>query len=474
MVSNIVPLIIHGESVVLDGSLSERVFIPNPDITHLDDWKAQGATREVCLRSIDSCAQAFPGWRGTQPSDRQRLFNQLARLLRESADELRATIQEEIGCSEKWASINVEDTIGMVEQVAAITTSGVLAGTVPEVRASGAHAVVFKEPLGVVLGIAPWNAPAVLGLRSVAAPVAAGNCAIFKGSELSPRTHYFIAKSFQDAGFPPGVVNFLIHRPEDAPEIFETLISHPAIRKCNFTGSTAVGRHIAARAAQFLKPVLLELGGKNFAIVLDDADFSVAADAILEGAFLNSGQICMSTDLVLVSEAKKSLLCEMLRERLKSASQNVTRTINAKSGARVKALQDDAVNKGASVSTASGGEGLEDGLLIENVSPDMDFWHQESFGPVVGIAVYRDINEAVAIVNDCSYGLSTALFTQPTLSALELASRLNVGAIHINGPTVHDEPTLPHGGHKDSGWGRFGGCWGFEEFLHTKTVIMNQ
>lgn len=168
---------------------------------------------------------------------------------------------------------------------------------------------MYNEPLGVILGIAPWNSPLILGMRAVIAPIASGNTAILKvchhltryvpctdsnqGSELSPRTHYFIAKLFQDAGFPPGVVNFLLHRTEDAIEVFDYIIENPLVRKCNFTGSTAVGRYIAKKAGEELKPSLLELGGKNCAIVLKDADVNKAVSGIMLGAFLNvSGFRC--------------------------------------------------------------------------------------------------------------------------------------------------------------------------------------
>ncbi|KAJ9144177.1 putative Aldehyde dehydrogenase [Pleurostoma richardsiae] len=474
---NIVPLLIGGKDVVLPSDGNDTLFVPNPDVAGSKQWRAQGATQDLCVEAIKSCVGAFEGWKRTSPSERRRLFNRLAQLLRERSKELATLIEEELCCSPAWTAINVEETIAMAEQIAAITTSGVLSGVVPEVRAPDAHAVVFKEPLGVILGIAPWNSPAILGLRAVAAPVAAGNCAILKGSELSPRTHYFIARLFRDSCFPHGVVNFLVHRPEDAQTVFETLISHPAIRKCNFTGSTPVGRHIATRAAQFLKPVLLELGGKNFVIVLDDANLSSAADMILEGALLNTGQICMSTDIVLVSTKTRPLLCQTLREKIETASSTfVTRVVNSKSNVRIRALLEDAAAKGASIFpplVPPGSVRPENATLIEGLTNDMEFWRQESFGPVVGVATYADIDEAINTVNDSEYGLSAAVFTQSSLEAMELARRLDVGAVHVNGPTVHDEATLPHGGFKSSGWGRFGGHWAFDEFTHTKTIIVN-
>ncbi|CAK7215082.1 hypothetical protein SBRCBS47491_002361 [Sporothrix bragantina] len=479
---NVVPLIIHGQEIRLPEERNNTIFPSNPDIPSATPWLAQGATEELSTKAVQSCADAFPQWKKTLPKERQILFTKLVKLLRERADDLQLIIEDEIGCSSLWASINVQDAIAVAEQTCATVTSGVLSGIIPEVQQPGTHAAIFKEPLGVILAIAPWNAPAVLGMRSIAAPVAAGNCVVFKGSELSPRTHYFLATLFQDAGFPPGVVNFLTHRPEDAPVIFETLISHKSIRKCNFTGSTAVGRQVAMRAAYHLKPVLLELGGKNFAIVLDDADVTLTAKMILQGAFLNTGQICMSTDLVLVSERTKPVLCRALRAALSEMSAQATHVISAKSRARIHALLQDAANKGAQLITAEDRPDLvkEDSpesrvhpTIIEGVTKDMDFWELESFGPVVGLATVADIDEAVSVVNSCEYGLSAAIFTKSDIKAIHLGRKLDVASVHINGPTVHDEATLPHGGFKNSGWGRFGGHWAFEEFLQTKTVLVN-
>ncbi|CAM1506335.1 Fc.00g059760.m01.CDS01 [Cosmosporella sp. VM-42] len=472
MATKIVPLIINGQDVADEES---TVFVPNPG-GHVSEGKAQGASIEHCKRALESSANAFPSWRRTKRRERMQLFYKLAQLLDDRRTQLRSVIQEELQCPEAVAEGNIEDCIELAEHLACLIGSGSKSGTVPEVRRQDAHAVVFQQPLGVVLGVAPWNAPAFLGLRAVAAPVAAGNCAILKGSEFSPRTHYFIADLFRLAGFPSGVVNFLIHRPEDAIPTFETLISHPAVRKCNFTGSTAVGRQIASRGAHYLKPVLLELGGKNFALVLDDADLDAAADMILVGALLNCGQICMSTDIVLVSAKNKPQLCEYLRRKFKAASSSyVRKVINQKSRDRITTLIEDASAKGAILteSEPSRGEPLERVIMIENLTEDMEFWRQESFGPLLGIATYETVDGAVATINNCEYGLSAAIFTGSGIASVNLASQLDVGAVHVNAPTVHDEAALPHGGRKNSGWGRFGGRWGLDEFLQTQTIIIN-
>lgn len=282
----VLPLIINGEDWLADSAdrvFSEDSFGKSP--SNGNTILIQGANTENCHSAVDSCSRAFESWRSSSPHYRRELFLQLARLLREKEDEIKVLMQEEINCSPLWSTINVEDSIKMIEEAAALTTSPSLSGIVPQSN-SEVQAIILNEPLGVILGIAPWNSPLILGFRAVVAAIAAGNTTILKGSELSPRTHYFIARLFQDAGFPPGVLNFLVHREQDAGEVFKTLIERVEIRKCNFTGSTPVGRLIASKAALELKPVLLELGGKNFAVVLEDADIEKTARLVLEGAFL--------------------------------------------------------------------------------------------------------------------------------------------------------------------------------------------
>ncbi|EED16271.1 aldehyde dehydrogenase, putative [Talaromyces stipitatus ATCC 10500] len=452
------------------------VFEANCSVASQDDKiLIQGADPNLCVLAVESCSRAFQKWKKTSPERRRKLLQRLAQLIRDRADEIRSLIESEIDSSRQWSEINLEAALDLVEEMAALVTSETMAGSIPVTNNRKAQPMIFKEPLGVVLGIAPWNSPLVLGLRAVVPPIAAGNTAILKGSELSPRIHYYIAKLFQEAGFPPGVLNFILHRPQDASLTFESMISHPAVRKCNFTGSTPVGKLIASRAAAVLKPVLLELGGKNFAIVMEDADLDKAAQLILAGAFLNNGQICMSTDIVLVSRPILPEFRERLLSLLDNASSDVTNVITQKSCSRLQSLLEDAESKGAVLTKGTNkNKPPIPATLIEGLTPEMDFYHSESFGPLLGIMAFDKDEEALRIVNSCPFGLSAAIFTRNHFHGIQLARELNDGAIHINGSTVHDEATLPHGGRGDSGWGRFGAHWGLQEFLQTKTIILNR
>ncbi|KAF7627704.1 hypothetical protein AFLA_003079 [Aspergillus flavus NRRL3357] len=461
-----IPLIIDGEDVLLPhdrhGTVA-NVYAEGPTIY-------QGATKELALQAAQSSAQAFAAWSKTTPIERRTLLFKLAEVLRSRAEEIKRVCDQEISCGPLWAEIITDGAIGMIEEYGALTTS-IATGSLPFIQ--NGYGLVFKEPLGVVLGIAPWNAPIILGLRAVVAPIAAGN-----GSELSPQTHYLLASLFRQAGFPRGVLNFLLHRPEDAPEIFDVLINHPDIKKCNFTGSTHVGRIIASQAALALKPVLLELGGKNFTVVLDDADLDLAAQEITKGAFLNNSQICMSTDKVLVTTAVAPALEAKILAILRSIN-TTSVLISPSAKAKVESLVSDARDKGAQIHTSPTTVNHVSNrnyppTVVTGLTPEMKLFEIETFGPVVGIVVVETVEQMTAIIQAANYGLSSSIISRNHYRALKLAGAIQAGAVHINSMTVHDEPTLPHGGYGDSGWGRFGARWGLEEFVQTKVVTLHQ
>ncbi|KAF5250702.1 hypothetical protein FANTH_4145 [Fusarium anthophilum] len=462
---NRVPLLINDAPVLREDDTSRH--------QSFEGGYFQGAAISDCADAVASCSKAFVTWSTTSPTHRRGLLLRLAQVLKNHQDEVQNIMKSEIHCDDLWASIGVTTSIDLIEQTAYLLTAGSMSGTIPHTQPKGSYGLVFTRPLGVVLGIAPWNSPLFLALRAVIAPLAVGNTVILKGSELSPRIHYFVAGLFAKAGFPPGVINFILHRPEDAPEVVGYLIRDPAVRKVNFTGSTPVGRSIAEQAGRALKPVLLELGGKNCCIVLKDADIGRAAEAALAGATLN---ICMSTDLVLVEKDIADEFRAELTKLLQSKNGSSYRLVGPKSQSRVQALVSDAEAKGSSVKSSIGHQTdstLIPVTILDSINSSMDFLRTESFGPCLGIVAVSDGDEAVKIVNDSDYGLSGAIWTRNQYAALEMARRLQVGAVHINSSTVHDEATLPHGGTKQSGFGRFGAEWGLKEFVETQTVIMH-
>ncbi|KAL2844125.1 Aldehyde/histidinol dehydrogenase [Aspergillus pseudoustus] len=467
-----IPLIIDGQDILISNGERRGAIVNKSDHGPVS---YQGATKDLAIQAAESSARAYTAWSTTTPRERRRLLLKLAEILRNRAEEVKRVCCEEIQCGPLWADIITNDSIGLIEEYASLTTS-VATGSIPFVQRG--YGLVFKEPLGVVLGIAPWNAPVILGLRAVVAPIAAGNVAILKGSELSPRTHYLLASMFREAGFPLGVLNFLLHRPEDASEIFGALIQHPEIRKCNFTGSTQVGRIIASQSATALKPVLLELGGKNFTVVLDDADLGLAATEIIKGAFLNNGQICMSTDLVFATTAVAQALEAKILLLLQTID-TVPVVISTAAKEKLEMLVSDAREKGARVHTAplvpssSAPPNYYPPTVVSGLTTAMKLYEVESFGPVFGILSVETESQIVELTQQAKYGLSSSIISKDHYRALELARSVKAGAVHINAMTVHDEPTLPHGGVGDSGWGRFGARWGLEEFVQTKVVTFH-
>jgi len=442
--------------------------------------RAPAATPADALRAVEAAAEAFPAWSRTGPNERRALLLKAADALEAKAPEFVAALPRETGATALWAGFNVHLAAGMLREAAALTTQ--VAGEVIPSDVPGSLAMGLRQPAGVVLGIAPWNAPVILGVRALATPLACGNTVVFKGSELCPHTHRLIAQAFVDAGFPPGVVNYVTNAPADAEAVVNAMIAHPAVRRVNFTGSTRVGKLIAVQCAQQLKPVVLELGGKAPLLVLDDADLDAAVDAAAFGCFMNSGQICMSTERLVVDAAVADAFVQKFAAKAAALPLGDPRgpdpvvlgsVVGMSTVDHCNALIDDALAKGATL--LCGGQAdstLMPATLLDHVTPAMRIYAEETFGPVKAIVRVNGVEEAVACANDNPYGLSAAVFGRDAARALQVAQRIESGICHVNGPTVHDEAQMPFGGVKGSGWGRFGGRAGIAEFTDLRWVTV--
>lgn len=441
--------------------------------------RAEAMTAGDMAAIASAAAAAQPAWGALGPNARRAVLNKAASALEARADAFVAAMMGEIGATEGWARFNLMLAAGMVREAGALTTQ--ISGEIIPSDKPGCIAMATREPVGVILGIAPWNAPIILGVRAIATPLACGNAVILKASETCPETHRLIVEAFAEAGFPEGVVQCVTNAPEDAAEVVGALIDAPEVRRINFTGSTAVGRIIAMRAAQNLKPCLLELGGKAPFIVLDDADLDEAVKAAAFGAFMNQGQICMSTERIIVVDAVADAFAERFAAKVATMAAGDPRAGNTPLGAVVdtktvnhcRALIDDALSHGARELVGGEGDGVVmPAHVIDGVTPEMKLFRDESFGPVVGMIRARDADHAVELANDTEYGLSAAIFTRDIAQGLALARRVKSGICHINGATVHDEPQMPFGGVGASGYGRFGGRQGIDSFTETRWITV--
>ncbi|MET3447847.1 aldehyde dehydrogenase [Ralstonia sp. 1138] len=441
--------------------------------------RAPAATVDDARRAVDAAAAAFPAWAAMGPTERRALLMRAAQALEAKGEAFAAAMAAETGASALWAGFNVHLAASGLQEAAAMVTQ--IAGEIIPSDVPGSLAMGVRQPAGVVLGIAPWNAPVILAVRAIALPLACGNTVVLKGSEVSPATHGLIIEALQEAGLPNGVVNFVTNAPADAGAVVEAMIAHPAVRRVNFTGSTRVGRIIAQTCATYLKPAVLELGGKAPLLVLADADIDAAVDGAAFGAFANSGQICMSTERIVVDESIADAFVAKLAAKAAALPLGDPRKGPAVLGSvvdmstveRCNHLVDDALAKGAKL--LCGGKAtstLMPATLLDHVTPDMLIYAEESFGPVKGIVRVSGDDAAVACANDNAYGLSSAVFSRDVARAMNVARRIESGICHINGPTVHDEAQMPFGGVKASGFGRFGGRAGVAEFTELRWMTV--
>lgn len=440
---------------------------------------AVAATVSDAKQAVEAAQAAFGVWSQSGPGERRTKLLKAAELMESRQSEFIERMVDETGATPGWAGFNVMVAAGMLREAASLTTQiqgDVIPSNVPDSLAMG-----VRVPCGVVLGIAPWNAPIILGTRAIATPLACGNSVILKASEQCPGTHHLIGEVLVDAGLGDGVVNVITNAPADAAEVVNALIEAPEVRRVNFTGSTGVGRIIAQTAAKHLKPALLELGGKAPFLVLDDADLDAAVDAAIFGAFFHQGQICMSTERLIVDASVADAFVEKLAARAKALKAGDPRVegnalgtlISAESGEKLNGLLDDALSKGARLASGGKAEGVVmQATVVDGVTKEMRLYAEESFGPVVVVIRVDGEEEAIRVANDSDYGLSSAVFTQDTARGLKVAGCIESGICHINAPTVHDEPQMPFGGVKDSGYGRFGGKAGIEEFTELRWMTV--
>ncbi|KAF2439469.1 salicylaldehyde dehydrogenase [Karstenula rhodostoma CBS 690.94] len=460
-----VPLWINGEALREPLTTFPVIQSTTGNAVH----QAASATPQEALRAVASSKAAFRTWRNTSHVTRRELLLKVATYYEKHADTLVKSQMFETSCDEAWAKQNVELACRYLREIAAVISS--VNGTIPQLEKPGAMGFVFKEPVGPVLCIAPWNAALILATRGVASAIAAGCTVVFKASELSPLTHYMITRAFVEAGVPKGVLNQIQTRREDAAEVTEAIIAHEAIRKVEFIGSAAVGRVIGQVAAKYLKPVLMELGGKGPAIVLDDADLEEAAKLAAMGAVVNHGQICFSTERIIVHAAVAEKFQQLLIKAMDSAGSHAGCAVSPAIGKHANDMLRDAESAGESF--LMGGPSDSDIRLRPTIvlNPSTSrIVDEETFGPSASLYIASSDDAAINIANGSAYGLNATIWSTDMERALKMSRELEYGQVHVNSISVYTSPTASQGGVKGSGFGRQNGKWGVEEFLHDKFV----
>jgi aldehyde dehydrogenase (NAD+) len=466
---------INGEWVdALDGGVYEDL---NP-YTGEVFAKVPSGKKADAKRAIDAAVAAFPSWSHTLPAERQALFLKAADILEKKQMEIVGILAEETGCTFGFAMFQTMFTPGLLREAAAQSHQAI--GEIIPADLPGALYMAIRQPVGVVAGIGPWNAPLILSLRSICMPIAYGNTAVLKPStEAAAAGGVVLAEVFHEAGFPKGVLNLVTNGPGGSSEIGDEFIEHPKVRRINLTGSTAVGRQIAEKAGRYLKRVALELGGQNPMIILSDANVDDAVNAAAFGGFLHQGQICMSTRRIIIEKSIAKEFTEKFVAKVstykvgnpKEMDTIIGPLINQYQLDQVKNSVDAAVRDGAKILCGGKSEGLcYYPTILVNAKLSTPFSCEETFGPVVSIIEVENAEEAVAVANDTMYGLSAAVFTGDLAKGLAIAERIESGIVHINDQTVGDEPQVPFGGVKDSGWGRFGGKAALEEFTELRWI----
>ena len=443
--------------------------------------RAPDGTREDMTRAIEAAQAAFADWSARPFNERARALTRIADVWEARKDEfIRAVVAEGGGTYGKGVF-----EAGFVAEIFR-TSAALCYQNTGEILPSehGKISMATRWPLGVVSVISPWNMPGILTSRGYAAALAAGNTVVLKPSEDTPYAGgLYHAEVLEEAGIPPGVFNVVTCSRENVAAVGDEMIEHPYVKAISFTGSTAVGRHIAAKAGAHLKKACVELGGKDSMIVLEDANLDLAARAANFGSFMHQGQVCMSTEKLLLHESIYQPFMDKFLARAAKLTVGATSDksvalgplVNTRQAQRVKALIDDAVAKGANV--ALGGKAWDNFVeptVLTNVDSSMNIWHDETFGPVVIVAPFRNEDEAVALNNDTEYGLTAAVWTEDEARALRLAGRLETGMVHVNCQNINDEPHVPFGGVKASGVGRYGGRWSLDAFTELRWITLDR
>ncbi|MGN5519086.1 aldehyde dehydrogenase family protein [Halopseudomonas sp. Lyrl_26] len=431
--------------------------------------------------AYEAAQKSQKDWANTAPAEKTALLNKLAEVMERRADEITSWLIKESGSTRIKASFECHSTLGLVREYATMPFQ--VEGRILTSYKPGEQSFVFREPLGVVGVISPWNFPLFLSMRSVIPAIALGNTVVLKpASDTAVTGGLLIAHLFEEAGFPAGVFNVIVGA---GSEIGDAFVEHPIPSFISFTGSTDVGRNVGriATGGKHIKRIALELGGNSPLVVLDDADLEVAAHAAVVGRFLHQGQICMSVNRVIVDRSVYREFSALVTERvskLKVGDPNQPDTvigpvINQSQLSGLLRKIDNARSAGLTELAGGSASGL---VLPPHVFGDVEFDQElaaeETFGPILPLIVADNEQHALDLANAGEYGLSSAVFTRDMARGLAFARNIVAGMTHINDITVDDQPNAPFGGEKNSGLGRFNGHYALDEFTRAHWVTWQE
>ena len=466
-------LLIDGEWIDATGRASQEVIDP---ATGARLGTLPHATKQDLDRALEAAQRGFRTWRATSAFDRYRILRRAAEIIRERQEHIATVLTREEGKIRSEALLEVVTSADIFDWYAEEGRRAY--GRVIPGRTAGVRQMVIPEPVGPVAAFTPWNFPALTPARKIGGALAGGCSLIIKPAEETPGTCLEMARAFQDAGLPAGVLNVVFGVPG---MISEYLIASPVIRKISFTGSVPVGKHLATLAAQHMKRATMELGGHSPVVIAEDADPEKTAEMAAKGKFRNAGQICVSPTRFFVHES----IAERFAKRFAEAASALQtgNGLDPKSGMgplanprRVQAMEElvaDARDRGGKV-TAGGAKGGGEGYffkptVVTGLGDDARLMREEPFGPVAPIVPFKSIDEAITRANSLPFGLAAYAFTNSARTSALLSDALEAGMVGINTYGI-STPETPFGGVKDSGYGQEGGIEGLEAYMVKKYV----
>ena len=464
---------IGGKAIEVSPSAMSEVLNPANQKPFARIFMAQAQHMHAAIDAADAAKAA---WGNSPAALREKILHRAADELESATNDIVDLLIGEGGSTFGKAHFEVPFAANMLRSIAGEARR--VQGDVFPSDVSGLLSLAIRRPLGVVAGISPFNFPVVLALKKVAFALATGNTFVLKPSEETSLVGLKLAEIFERAGLPPGVLNVV---PGDGPTLARVLFDDPRVKLISFTGSTAVGRLIAVECAKKGKRVILEMGGKSPLIVLKDADVDYAVDTACFGIFIHQGQICMAGSRIIVEAPIYETFLQRFAAKAKTLQMGDPRDPHTVIGPLIRSSQCQMIDRKIKEAAAAGARVLTGGTyegnfyqptVVADVTPNMAAFRDELFGPVAAVTRADSADHALALANNSSYGLSSAVLTNDLQLAMRFALELESGMVHLNGPTVHDEPTVPFGGVKDSGSGREGGRWSVDEMTEVKWVTI--